>query len=123
MKQNSSSRKLNAQAQEAIASILLFDISDPRLNRVTITGCEVSFDRGFCNVFYTAPVQSYEEVQQALDKAKGCIRSHVSKRLRWRVAPELRFLLDESVDESQRIACALAKEDARMAHTSSEQGE
>ena len=45
MKQNSSSRKLNAQAQENIASILLFDISDPRLNQVTITGCEVSFDR------------------------------------------------------------------------------
>ena len=39
MKQGSSSRKVNEQAREVIASILLFDISDPELSMVTITGC------------------------------------------------------------------------------------
>ena len=40
MKQGSSSRKVNEQAREVIASILLFDISDPELSMVTLTGCE-----------------------------------------------------------------------------------
>ena len=121
MKQNSSSRKLNAQAQENIASILLFDISDPRLNQVTITGCEVSFDRSACNVFYAAPVGEYEEAQAAFDKAKGRICSLLAKRLTWRVAPELRFILDTSVDEAQRIANALAKEETRPAYVPQEE--
>ena len=121
MKQNASSRKVNAQAQEQIASILLFDIADARLKKATITGCEVSFDRSFCNVFYTAPVDEYEYMQAAFEKAKGYIRSLLAKRLSWRVAPELRFILDTSVDEAHRIACALAKEEARPAYIPSEE--
>ena len=120
MKQNSSSRKLNAQAQENIASILLFDISDPRLRSATITGCEVSFDRSACNVFYAAPAGEYEMVEAAFNKAKGRIRSLLAKRLSWRVAPELRFILDTSVDEAQRIATALAKEERRPAYVPQE---
>ena len=32
----------------------------------------------------------------------------MAKQLSWRVAPELRFILDTSVDQAQRIADALA---------------
>ena len=60
MKQSSSNRKVNEQAREVIAGILLFEISDPRLELVTITGCEVSYDRSVCNVFYTTEPDRYE---------------------------------------------------------------
>ena len=46
----------------------------------------------------------------AFDKAKGRIRSLMSKQLSWRVAPELRFLLDESVDNAERIESALKRD-------------
>ena len=52
MKQGSSSRRVNEQAREVIASIILFEMTDPRLDMVTITGCEVSFDRSVANVYY-----------------------------------------------------------------------
>lgn len=110
MKQNSSSRRVNEQAREIIASILLFEISDPRLRDVTITGCNVSFDRSYCNVFYTADQAKYADVQAAFDKARGRIRSLMSKQLSWRIAPELRFILDETVDEAERIDMALKKD-------------
>ena len=38
-------RKVDEQAREVISSILLFEVSDPRLQLVTITGCSISFDR------------------------------------------------------------------------------
>ena len=114
MKQNAASRKLNAQAQAALAQVLLFEIADPRLQMVTITACEVSFDRSFCNVYYTASAKDYEEVAQALASAKGRIRSCLAKKLTWRVTPELRFILDESVDQAQKIATALAAEETRL---------
>ena len=114
MKQGSSSRKVNEQAREVIANILLFDISDPRLQMVTITGCEVSFDRSACNVFYSTEPDRYEEVAQAFEKASGRIRSLMARQLSWRVAPELRFQLDSSVDQAERIAHAIGREEERV---------
>ena len=113
MKQNRNSRKVNEQAREVIASILLFDISDPKLSMVTITGCEVSFDRSVCNVYYSAEKERYDQVAEAFTRASGRIRSLMARRLSWRVAPELRFMLDRSVDTAERIAGALAREAAR----------
>ncbi len=113
MKQGSSNRKVNEQAREVIASILLFEISDPRLNLVTVTGCEVSYDRSVCNVFYTTEPDRYEDVAEAFGKAAGRIRSLMARKLSWRVAPELRFMLDKSVDEAERIATALERDAAR----------
>ena len=110
MKQGSTNRKVNQQAREVIASILLFEISDPRLSLVTITGCEVSY---VCNVFYTADRGEYEEVAEAFEKASGRIRSLMARQLSWRVAPALRFILDKSVDEAERIASALERDAER----------
>lgn len=107
MKQSAASRKVNERAREIIAHILLFEISDPRLDLVTITGCEVSYDRSVCNVFYTTEPDRYDEVAAAFKGAAGAIRSLMAKDLEWRVAPELRFLLDKSVDNAERIAQAL----------------
>lgn len=108
MKQNSSSRKLNEQAREVLAHILLFEVSDPRLDMVTITGCEVSFDRSMCNVYYTVDPSRYEDAAAGFAAAYGRIRLLMGRALHWRVTPELRFMLDASVDEAQRIAEALA---------------
>ncbi|MEY8563007.1 30S ribosome-binding factor RbfA [Eggerthellaceae bacterium 3-80] len=113
MKQSAANRKVNEHAREVIAHILLFDISDPRLELVTITGCEVSYDRSVCNVFYTTEPERYEEVAAAFSKAAGAIRSLMAKELSWRVAPELRFLLDKSVDQAERIAFALEHDATR----------
>ena len=113
MKQSSSNRKVNEQAREVIAGILLFEISDPRLELVTITGCEVSYDRSVCNVFYTTEPERYDDVAAAFQKAAGRIRSLMARKLSWRVAPELRFLLDTSVDQAERIASALERDAAR----------
>lgn len=115
MKQSNANRKVNEQAREVLAGILLFDVSDPRLRMVTITGCEVSFDRSVCNVFYTAGPGCYEDAAAGFAAAAGRIRSLMGRQLSWRVTPELRFLLDPSVDEAQRISEVLARDAARNA--------
>ena len=120
MKQSSSNRRVNEQAREAISEILLFEISDPRLDMVTITGVEVSYDRSVANVYYSTEPSRYTEVAQAFNAAAGRIRSLMAKKLSWRVAPELRFHLDESVDNAQRIAEALSADAARNASANAE---
>ena len=120
MKQNSSSRRVNEQARQVIAETLMFEFSDPRLSLVTITGCEVSFDRSACNVHYTTTPDRYEETQEALEKAAGRLRSLLARKLSWRTSPELRFFLDTSVDEAERIARALQNERERTPYTPTE---
>ena len=121
MKQNSSSRRVNEQARQVIAETLMFEFSDPRLSLVTITGCEVSFDRTACNVHYTTTPDRYEETQEALEKAAGRLRSLLARKLSWRTSPELRFFLDTSVDEAERIARALQNERERTPYTPTEE--
>ena len=120
MKQSSSNRRVNEQAREVISEILLFEISDPRLDMVTIPGVEVSYDRSVANVYYSTEPSRYTEVAQAFNAAAGRIRSLMAKKLSWRVAPELRFHLDESVDNAQRIAEALSADAARNASARAE---
>jgi ribosome-binding factor A len=108
MKQTAQSRKLNEAARTALADILLMRVFDPRLTLVTLTGVEVSRDRSVANVYVSAERTHYEEVQAGLESARGRIRSLLGQELGWRVTPELRFHLDTSIDEAERIACALA---------------
>ena len=110
MRESSTQRRINEQAREAMAAILLFDISDPRLQSVTVTGCKVSPDRSHCAVFYEAPAGTYEDTQAAFKRAGAAIRACFSKRLDWRVTPALQFVLDNTVDDALRISAALEKE-------------
>jgi len=113
MKQKNANRKLNEQARQMLSDILLYDTADPRLTLVTITSCEVSFDRSVCNVYYSTDPERYAEVAEAFRAASGHIRSTMAGQLSWRIAPELRFMLDESVDEAERIARVLESDAMR----------
>ena len=81
MKQGASSRRVNEQARQVIAEILMFEISDPRLDMVTVTDCEVSFDRSVCNVYFSCGKGRYEETSAALKAAARRIRTLMGKKL------------------------------------------
>lgn len=100
-------RKGDERVRETVAMILAAEVSDPRVALVTVTGAKVSSDRSVAEVFVSASPDRYEEVLAGLESAKGRIRSRLGQALGWRVSPELRFHIDTSVDEGERIAEAL----------------
>ena len=87
MKQNANSRRSGQIAREKLASILLFEVADPDLDLVTLTGCEVSVDRSFVRAYVTCEPERYDTVMAALERAKGRIRSLLGHALGWRVTP------------------------------------
>lgn len=113
MKQNASSRRINEELRGKIASVLLLQIADPRLEMVTVTDVEVSKDREVADVYISADANRYDEVMEGLEAARGRIRSLVGKNLGWRVTPELRFRIDRSVDAAERIATLLSEDERR----------
>ena len=107
MKQNHNSRRINEQAREKLANILLFEIADPDLMLVTLTGVEVSIDKSVLRAYISCESDRYETVSAALERAKGRICSLLGHALGWRVTPEIIFQIDTSTDEAERIARAL----------------
>ena len=118
MKQTQATRRLGEQLREKLGYILLFEVSDPRLDLVTLTAVEVAVDRSFARVY----VSRYEEVMEALASAKGRIRSLLARSLDWRVTPELDFRIDRSTDEAERITRALENVPATLAIEKDEDG-
>ena len=99
MKQTPVTRRLGEQLREKLGYILLYEVSDPRLDLVTLTGVEVAQDRSFARVFVSCEPERYDEVIEALNL--------LARSLDWRVTPELAFRIDESTDEAERIGRAL----------------
>ena len=75
MKQTQATRRLGEQLREKLGYILLFEVSDPRLDLVTLTAVEVAVDRSFARVYVSCDASRYDEVMEALASAKGRIRS------------------------------------------------
>lgn len=109
MKQTSRTRKLNEMVREAIASMLVDEIADPRLDLVTITSAQVAPDLMTANIYVIAhgDEERYAEALAGLNSAKGRIRSLLGQRVKMRFTPELHFFIDPSVDEGMRINEAL----------------
>lgn len=122
MKQTAATRRTAEQLREKLGSILLFEISDPRLDLITLTGVEVSVDRSYARVYVSCEAERYEEVLEALKSARGRIRSLLARSLDWRVAPELDFRIDRSTDEAEAIARALELVPETMAVEKDEEG-
>ncbi len=114
MKQNSNSRRLAEAAREKLGYILLFEVSDPALELVTLMGCEVSIDKSQLRAYVSCDPRRYAEVSEALERAKGRIRSKLGRSLGWRVTPNITFIIDTSTDEAERIAKALGDAPATL---------
>ena len=107
MSRESFGRKVDEQIRESVAELLATEVSDPRVSLITVTGAKVSPDRSVASVYVSAEPGRYDEVLAGLESARGRVRSLLGRHLGWRVTPELRFFIDESVDAGERIAEAL----------------
>lgn len=108
MSRESQGRKSEEQVREAVALIITEEVSDPRLDLVTVTGVKTSPDRSIATIYVSADPERYGSVLEGLESAKGRIRSLLGRSLGWRVTPELRFFIDEAIDEGGRIERVIA---------------
>ena len=101
--------KRAARVKEAmkkeISDILQREIKDPGIGFVTLTDVEVSKDLRYVNVYVSVygSQESKTESMEALERAKGFIRTEIGKRIRLRHTPEISFHFDDSMERSERI--------------------
>ena len=116
-------RRLAKRIGEIVAVTLDREIKDPRLEFVTITDVRVTGDLHDATIYYTARGASLDdepnhaEIKEALESAKGQLRSKVGAGTGVRFTPTLTFELDEVPDQARRMEELLAKARAADAAT------
>ncbi len=88
-------------------SEILRGVKDPRVSKLlSIVKVDLSSDLSYAAVYISA-IEGYETTVQsvkALKNASGYVRRELGSRLKLRKVPELRFIADDSIEQSANIS-------------------
>jgi len=90
--------------KEEVASIFLKEISDPRLQHVTITSVRLSPDLKLATIYYVlSSAEEEKNTSQCLEKVKGFVRKQVSHNINMRRTPEIEFCYDDVFEQGMHM--------------------
>jgi len=98
--------KVASQLQRIVATVLLRDIADPRIDGlVSVTKVEITRDLREAKVYLSVlgGQRTPETVLQGIKSAGRHIQSEAAEGLALRYAPRLTFVLDESLKKQAEI--------------------
>jgi ribosome-binding factor A len=104
--------RVAAAIREEVATFLQEGAKDPRIiGLVTVTGVEVTRDLRQAKVFVSVMGTEVERTStfEGLASVAGHLRSRVGRALQLRVAPEISFRPDVTVERAARIESLLAE--------------
>jgi ribosome-binding factor A len=98
-------QKIEERIFEELSTILLMEVSDPRLETVSITKVKVDRELAFANIYVSslAGSESSDEILEGLKHAGGFLRRELAHRIDIRHTPRLRFHWDPSPEHADRI--------------------
>jgi ribosome-binding factor A len=102
-------RRVEEQLKRLLSELVRREVKDPRVGLVTITSAEVSRDLTHANVYFTPFAGSGDAraALEALQHAAGFLRHQVRNQMRLRVAPEIQFHIDDSVERGARLSALI----------------
>ena len=96
--------RINSLLKEVIASIIKSKVKNPHIPElVTVTEVRVTNDLHYAKVFVSIIGGDKVKALEALQSAAGFIAVKASKEVVLRYFPEIKFILDESVEKQMRI--------------------
>lgn len=108
MRKNSiKNTRINGEVLRELSNIIRGEIKDPRINPMTsVVTVEVAPDLKTCKAYIS--VLGDEESQQAtlagLKSAEGFIRSKLAKTINLRNTPEIKFILEQSIEYGVKMS-------------------
>ena len=102
MRKNSiKNTRINGEVQKELSTIIRNEIKDPRIRPMTsVMAVEVAPDLKTCKAYISVlgEKEAKEATIKGLNSAEGYIRRQLAKNLNLRNTPEIRFILDESIE-------------------------
>ena len=127
MRKNSiKNTRINGEVQKELSSIIRGEIKDPRIHPMTsVMAVEVAPVLKTCKAYIS--VLGNQEAKEAtirgLNSAEGYIRRQLARNLNLRNTPEIRFILDESIEygvNMSKLIDDVAKRDASLGKSEEE---
>jgi ribosome-binding factor A len=102
-------QRVNQLIREEISHLIQRELKDPRLGFVTVTEVDVAKDLRTAKVYVSVlgSETQWQSSLQALESARGFIRSWLLPRLRLRAVPHFTFLADRSMAHAAHIQTVL----------------
>jgi len=107
MKRNSQrAQRVADQIQRELGDLLVNDVKDPRVGRVTVTQVEVTPDLAHATIRFShlAGKAQAAEAVAALQRTAGFLRSALAHRLDLYSVPQLHFTYDDSIESGMRLS-------------------
>ena len=121
MRKNSiKNTRINGEVQKELSTIIRNEIKDPRIHPMTsVMAVEVAPDLKTCKAFISVlgNKEAKDATIQGLKTAEGYIRRQLAKNLNLRNTPEIRFILDESIEygvNMSKLIDDVARRDASL---------
>ncbi|MDY6325264.1 MAG: 30S ribosome-binding factor RbfA [Catonella sp.] len=99
--------RINSEVKKELAELIRDGVKDPRVSPFTsVTDVEVAPDLKTAKV-YISVLGDEEKKQSTLDGLKSAmpyLRSQLARTVNLRITPELRFLLDNSIEYGMRMS-------------------
>ena len=95
------SQRINGEVQKELSRIIRMELKDPRINPMTsVTDVMVTQDLKYCKAYISVLGDAYEQEQtiKGLQSAEGYIRRELARTLNLRNTPEIKFVLDQSIE-------------------------
>ena len=93
-----------------LSTLLTRTVRDPAVSGITITHVSMTADLQLARVYYTVlDGGDRRDTTRGLRRAKTYLRRLIGQRLQLRQVPELRFMLDEHLDQQDRLAKIFAE--------------
>jgi ribosome-binding factor A len=107
-------RRVNEVMRQVISETITSDLSDPRVEMVTVNSVETAPDLSAAKVFVTVLGDQHarDDAMAGLKRAHGVIQSRIAQETSMKRTPTLTFKYDESVEKGLRIAALLDAEPA-----------
>lgn len=99
-------QRVGDMIQKALAQILIYE-ADERMRLVTITSVVVSRDLSYAKIYVSVlsdDPKQIKEVVAALNANMKSLRYQLVKEVELRIAPELKFVYDESTAHGFRLS-------------------
>ncbi len=102
--------RIAKRIQELLSELLLFEVTDPRLQGVYITDVDVDRELSLANIFVSAleGVQRKKEILDGLKHASGFLRTQLAHKIELRTFPRLRFSWDTTPEKAEHIEQLIA---------------
>lgn len=102
--------KVNELIKQQVAKIILEDVNFPAGTLVTVVGADVSVDLRYANILISVyPLEAKEEVLKTLDENIYDMQQVINKKLSMRPVPKIRFRVDESAQNVEKIERLIRK--------------